>query len=56
MDKASTLTSYDGGDTGFLNSYYLNQYIDIDADTDTTSFCRLKFGYDAQQFLYNCTY
>ncbi|KAL7516021.1 hypothetical protein ACHAWX_001082 [Stephanocyclus meneghinianus] len=42
--------SYDGGDTGFLNSYYPNWYKDM------PPYSRLSFGYNAQRFMYHCTY
>jgi glycogenin glucosyltransferase len=50
MQQRSLLTTYDGGDTGFLNAYFSNWY------TDMPPFARLKFGYNAQRFLYHCTY
>jgi glycogenin glucosyltransferase len=43
-------TSYDGGDTGFLNSYYPNWY------NDMPSYSRLSFGYNAQRFMHHCTF
>lgn len=42
-------TSYDGGDTGFLNSYYSGWYRDM------PSYSRLSFGYNAQRFMHHCT-
>lgn len=50
MEQRALLTTYDGGDTGFLNAYFSNWY------TDMPPFARLKFGYNAQRFLYHCTY
>ena len=50
MEQRSVLTSYDGGDTGFLNAYFSNWY------TDMPPFARLPFGYNAQRFLHHCTY
>ncbi|KAL3764879.1 hypothetical protein ACHAWO_006727 [Cyclotella atomus] len=43
-------TSYDGGDTGFLNSYYPSWY------NDMPSYSRLSFGYNAQRFMHHCTF
>mmetsp|Transcript_16419 Transcript_16419/g.39291 ORF Transcript_16419/g.39291 Transcript_16419/m.39291 type:complete len:442 (-) Transcript_16419:167-1492(-) len=42
--------SYDGGDTGFLNYFYPGWY------SDMPSYSRLPFGYNAQRFMYHCTY
>lgn len=50
MEQRSLLTTYDGGDTGFLNAYFSNWY------TDMPPFARLKFGFNAQRFLYQSTY
>ena len=50
MAQASLLTTYDGGDTGFLNAYFSEWF------TEMPPFARLKFGYNAQRFLYHCTY
>jgi glycogenin glucosyltransferase len=50
MAQASLLTSYDGGDTGFLNAYFAEWY------TDMPPRARLPFGYNAQRFLYHCTH
>lgn len=50
MEQRSLLTTYDGGDTGFLNAYFSEWY------TDMPPFARLKFGFNAQRFLYQCTY
>lgn len=50
MEQRALLTTYDGGDTGFLNAYFSNWYADM------PPFARLKFGYNAQRFLYRCTY
>mmetsp|Transcript_12458 Transcript_12458/g.28842 ORF Transcript_12458/g.28842 Transcript_12458/m.28842 type:complete len:418 (+) Transcript_12458:57-1310(+) len=50
MEKRSLLTTYDGGDTGFLNAYYPEWY------TDMPPISRLSFGHNAQRFLYHCTY
>jgi glycogenin glucosyltransferase len=48
--QVSLLTSYDGGDTGFLNAYFSEWY------TGMPSTARLAFGYNAQRFLYHCTH
>ena len=50
MSQASLLTSYDGGDTGFLNAYFAEWYKDM------PPMARLPFGCNAQWFLYHCTY
>lgn len=50
MDQRSLLTTYDGGDTGFLNAYFSEWY------TDMPPMARLSFGYNAQRFMYHCTY
>ena len=52
LSKANdgTITSYDGGDTGLLNAYYPDWFKTM------PSSARLPFGYNAQRFLYNCTY
>lgn len=50
MEQRSQVNTYDGGDTGFLNAYFSNWY------TDMPPFARLPFGYNAQRFLYHCTY
>ena len=50
MSKTKELTTYDGGDTGFLNAYYTNWYTEMPPQS------RLGFGYNAQRFMYNCTY
>jgi glycogenin glucosyltransferase len=50
MSQASLLTSYDGGDTGFLNAYFAEWYKDM------PPMARLPFGCNAQRFLYHCTY
>ncbi|KAL3803174.1 hypothetical protein HJC23_003449 [Cyclotella cryptica] len=42
--------SYDGGDTGFLNSYYPNWYKDM------PPYSRLSFGFNAQRFMHHCTF
>jgi len=42
--------SYDGGDTGFLNSYYPNWFKDMPPSS------RLSFGYNAQRFMHHCTF
>eukprot|EP01041_Mallomonas_annulata_P000633 gene633-1225_t len=45
MSLTSTLHSYDGGDTGFLNAFFNDWYkSEVDA--------RLPFGYNAQRTLY----
>lgn len=43
-------SSYDGGDTGFLNSFYPGWY------SEMPSHARLPFGYNAQRFMHHCTY
>lgn len=48
--SAETCPSYDGGDTGFLNSFYPGWYKDM------PSYSRLPFGYNAQRFMHHCTY
>ena len=50
MAQASLLLTYDGGDTGFLNAYFPNWY------TDMPPMARLSFGYNAQRFMFHCTY
>ena len=50
MAQASLLATYDGGDTGFLNAYFPEWY------TEMPPMARLKFGYNAQRFLFHCTY
>lgn len=50
MAQASLLVSHDGGDTGFLNAYYSNWYAEM------PPMARLKFGYNAQRFMFHCTY
>ena len=52
LHKANTfeITSYDGGDTGLLNAYYPDWF----ASSGTPK--RLPFGYNAQRFMYTCTY
>ncbi|KAL7541456.1 hypothetical protein ACHAXR_010953 [Thalassiosira sp. AJA248-18] len=50
MGSRKTCTSYDGGDTGFLNSFYPGWY------NDMPSYSRLPFGYNAQRFMHHCTY
>ncbi len=42
--------SYDGGDTGFLNSFYPNWFKDMPPSS------RLSFGYNAQRFMHHCTF
>lgn len=42
--------TYDGGDTGFLNSYYPTWF------TEMPSYSRLSFGYNAQRFMHHCTF
>ena len=59
MDKIPTTVSYDGGDTGFLNAYYPNWYNGNNTtggENTTPNQRRLAFGYNAQRFLYDCTY
>lgn len=50
MRKSKELITYDGGDTGFLNAYFSNWYTEMPPQS------RLGFGYNAQRFMYNCTY
>ena len=52
LSKANTgeITSYDGGDTGLLNAYYSDWFASM------PSSARLPFGYNAQRFMYNCTF
>lgn len=45
LTKIGSLPSYDGGDTGFLNSYFPNWF-------QMPSSSRLHFGYNAQRTLY----
>ena len=49
-DNETKCTSYDGGDTGFLNSYYPGWYSSMPASS------RLSFGYNAQRLMYHYTY
>lgn len=49
-DSIQQCTSYDGGDTGFLNSYYPGWYRDM------PPYSRLSFGYNAQRFMHHCTF
>jgi len=63
MDRIRTTVSYDGGDTGFLNAYYPNWYSgqgegegEGEGGADDSSRRRLAFGYNAQRFMYDCTY
>eukprot|EP00571_Detonula_confervacea_P017654 CAMPEP_0172312300 /NCGR_PEP_ID=MMETSP1058-20130122/17115_1 /TAXON_ID=83371 /ORGANISM="Detonula confervacea, Strain CCMP 353" /LENGTH=441 /DNA_ID=CAMNT_0013025711 /DNA_START=1 /DNA_END=1326 /DNA_ORIENTATION=+ len=49
-NDSNTCKSYDGGDTGFLNSFYPGWY------TDMPSYSRLPFGDNAQRFMHHCTY
>ena len=48
--KLASLPSHDGGDTGFLNSYFPDWYAGPDSST------RLPFGYNAQRILHWFTY
>jgi glycogenin glucosyltransferase len=48
-DNDSKCKSYDGGDTGFLNSYYPDWY------RTWPSYSRLSFGYNAQRLMYHYT-
>ena len=50
--KASSgaISSYDGGDTGVLNSYFPNWFTNMEPSA------RLDFGYNAQRFMHRCTY
>lgn len=50
LAQASLLTTYDGGDTGFLNAYYSNW------NKEMPPMARLGFGYNAQRFMFHCTY
>ena len=45
IEKTTILTSYDGGDTGFLNAYFPNWY-------NSPASCRLPYSYNAQRILY----
>ena len=45
IEKITILSSYDGGDTGFLNAFFPNWYL---GDNNT----RLPFGYNAQRTMY----
>ncbi|KAL7536814.1 hypothetical protein ACHAWF_005573 [Thalassiosira exigua] len=49
-DSTKPCTSYDGGDTGFLNSFYPGWFSDMPPHS------RLPFGYNAQRFMHHCTY
>jgi glycogenin glucosyltransferase len=49
-DDNTKCTSYDGGDTGFLNSYYPDWY------SSWPVYSRLSFGYNAQRLMYHYTY
>lgn len=49
MNLIGILPSHDGGDTGFLNSYFSSWYIG-------SSESRLSFTYNAQRTLYWFTY
>eukprot|EP00985_Skeletonema_marinoi_P020591 scaffold12293_cov120-Skeletonema_marinoi.AAC.10 len=48
--EKTNCTSYDGGDTGFLNAYYPGWYSSWPASS------RLSFGYNAQRLMYHYTY
>ena len=50
MAQSSLLITYDGGDTGYLNAYFPEWF------TEMPPMARLQFGYNAQRFLYHCTY
>ena len=50
IEQSKTYKSYDGGDTGFLNSYYPHWFRDM------PSYSRLSFGYNAQRFMHHCTF
>ena len=50
MAQSSLLTTYDGGDTGYLNAYFPEWF------TEMPPMARLPFGYNAQRFLFHCTY
>jgi len=50
MAQSLLLTTYDGGDTGFLNAFFSDWF------TNMPQTARLKFGYNAQRFLHHCTY
>jgi hypothetical protein len=45
LARKEHLSSYDGGDTGFLNSYFPDWY-------RMQPTCRLSFGYNAQRTMY----
>jgi len=49
LEGATPLTSYDGGDTGFLNAFYSDWIFSSD-------YIRLPFGCNAQRFMHHCTY
>jgi glycogenin glucosyltransferase len=49
MQKIAALPSHDGGDTGFLNSYYPEWYA---GDSQT----HLAFGYNAQRIVHWMTF
>jgi len=50
MEQRKHISTYDGGDTGFLNAYFSewHRYMPPDA--------RLPFSCNAQRFMYHCTY
>ena len=50
IKQTKHLPTYDGGDTGFLNSYFSTWY------TGMPSTARLPFGCNAQRFMHHCTY
>jgi lipopolysaccharide biosynthesis glycosyltransferase len=49
MTQSQSLTTYDGGDTGFLNAYFDDWH---SYPTER----RLGFQYNAQRFMHQCTY
>mmetsp|Transcript_40633 Transcript_40633/g.85337 ORF Transcript_40633/g.85337 Transcript_40633/m.85337 type:complete len:436 (-) Transcript_40633:136-1443(-) len=49
-DSTKICNTYDGGDTGFLNSFYPGWY------SQMPPYSRLPFGYNAQRFMHHCTY
>jgi glycogenin glucosyltransferase len=49
MTQSQSLTTYDGGDTGFLNAYF-DDWHSYPAER------RLGFQYNAQRFMHQCTY
>eukprot|EP00978_Attheya_sp_CCMP212_P010422 scaffold25266_cov44-Attheya_sp.AAC.4 len=50
LERRDELSSYDGGDTGYLNAFFSNWYSSMPASA------RLPFGCNAKRFMHNCTY